>query len=183
MSAWSLTAYTAPVKSALEQVVEDLAADRPAVSGRADHRYRPGLQDAANGGYGRGPLSFLERSSAAGTARSAYSIANASGVERTSTGNPLSRKTSIIRLLEGRTSAVNVVILFCWRPRRAGLTGSSIFRYPARIGNQERDLGALGIICGHMRHAPRSRRRRPALHDQSEPIGIVDVYGPVGHPV
>ena len=94
-----------------EEVAQDLAADRPAPARGADHGDRVRLQEASDRGDRGDPLALLEPLACARSeSEVGSSIAIASGVERMSTGKPLSRNTSIIRWLCGSTSAVNVVI-------------------------------------------------------------------------
>jgi hypothetical protein len=50
------------------------------------------------------------------------------------------------------------------------------------VGDEERDLRPLGILAD-VRGVRDDAPRGAALYDQREPIGVVDVHGPVGDPV
>ena len=96
------------------------------------------------------------------------SISIASGVERMSTGNPLSRKTSIILWLCGQHLGGEdrdpVQLGDC---RRGGRAGSSRSRALPRVGDEERDLGAIAAGAD-IRGMGDDRRRRAAERHERE---------------
>ena len=180
----SLTAYTAPLNSAASRLCR---ISPPIVPRRRDAPITAterGSRKLAHGGHrrrsARAPRTARPPPP---TATSAARPRSHPGVERSSTGKPLSRKTSIIRWLCGSTSRDerrDPVLL-----GDLGEMGEQDRRDPAplpRVGDQERDLGAL-VVDPHVGRVGDDRARVAGLGDQPEPIRVVDVDRPRGRPV
>ena len=118
----SLTAYTAPLKPAASRLCRISPPDRSPPARGADHRHRARGSGTLRDRRDRGDLvALLEaRRRASADSEVGSSISIASGVERSSTGKPLSRNTSIMRWLSGSTSAMNVAMPCSSRRRRRG---------------------------------------------------------------
>ena len=166
-----------------DQVVQDLAADRPASPRRAHHRHRPRRQESAHRRDRRGPFAFLKALD-----RRRRQRGRQLDLDRVPGAVTIDRKPALAKDVDH--PVIDREHLSVERGDPASVGDRREMREHDRrdspslpgVGDQERHLGPA-LVDPHIRRVGHDLTGRAGLGDEPEPVRVIDIQRPRGHPL